>query len=184
MLLDHRDCHLLVIDMQERLLPAMADADATLRNALSLVTAARYFNVPVTFSEQYPRGIGHTLPALLDAAGPDARVFEKLEFSCAGNTALKAHIAELRRAGRKQLLLCGVEAHVCVLQSAVGFADLGLGVAVAIDATSSRALFSRDMMLARLGRSVIMPVTTEMVLFEWLRRAGTPDFKALLPLIK
>ena len=97
---------------------------------------------------------------------------------------LKARAAEIRRKGRKQLLICGIEAHVCVLQSAVGFADLGYDVVIAVDATSSRAPFSRDMMLARLVSSVIMPVTTEMVIFEWLGKAGTPDFKALLPLIK
>lgn len=184
MLLDHKVCHLLVVDIQEKLLPAMADPEAVRENGLRLVKAARHFGVPVTFSEQYPRGIGHTAKPLLEAAGPDAAVFEKLEFSCGRNDALKARAAEIRRKGRKQLLICGIEAHVCVLQSAVGFADLGYDVVIAVDATSSRAPFSRDMMLARLVSSVIMPVTTEMVIFEWLGKAGTPDFKALLPLIK
>ncbi len=184
MLLTHTDCHLVIVDIQEKLLPAMAGSAGVLRNALRLAAAARHFGVPVTISEQYPKGIGHTVPELLEAAGPDAAVVEKMEFSCARNEALKARADALRRAGKTQLVLCGIEAHVCVLQSAVGFADLGYGVAVVFDAVSSRATASCDLALARLARSVIMPVTTEMVLFEWLQRAGTADFKALLGLIK
>jgi nicotinamidase-related amidase len=184
MLLSHTDCHLVIIDIQEKLLPAIADSAGVLANAVKLATAARHFGVPITISEQYPKGIGHTVPEVLKAAGPQAAVFEKLEFSCARNAALRERAAQISRAGRRQMILCGIEAHVCVLQSAVGFADQGHGVAIAADAVSSRAPASKDMALARLARSVIMPVTTEMVLFEWLERAGTADFKALLGLIK
>ena len=184
MLLAHTDCHLLIVDIQEKLLPAMAGSADVLRNALKLAAAARHFGVPVTISEQYPKGIGHTVPGLLEAAGPDAAVVEKMEFSCARNDALKARADALRRAGRGQLIVCGIEAHVCVLQSAVGFADQGFGVAVVWDAASSRAPASLELAMARLARSIIMPVTTEMVLFEWLGQAGTADFKALLGLIK
>ena len=184
MLLTHADCHLVLIDIQEKLLPAMAGSAGVLANAVKLATAARHFGVPITISEQYPKGIGHTVPELLEAAGPQAAVFEKLEFSCARNAALRERAAAISRAGRRQMILCGIEAHVCVLQSAVGFADQGHGVAVVTDAISSRAPASKDTALARLARSVIMPVTSEMVLFEWLERAGSADFKALLGLIK
>ena len=184
MLLTHADCHLVFIDIQEKLLPAMADSAGVLRNAVKLASAARHFGVPITISEQYPKGIGHTVPELLEAAGPQAAVFEKLEFSCARNEALRTRAALISRAGRRQMIICGIEAHVCVLQSAIGFADQGHGVAVAADAISSRVTASKEMALARLARSVIMPVTCEMVLFEWLERAGTADFKALLGLIK
>ena len=184
MLLTHADCHLVIIDIQDKLLPAMADSAGVLANAVKLASAARHFGVPITISEQYPKGIGATVPQLRAAAGPDAAVFEKMEFSCARNAALRERAAMISRAGRRQMIMCGIEAHVCVLQSAIGFADLGHGVAVAADAISSRLPASKDMALARLARSVIMPVTTEMVLFEWLERAGTADFKALLGLIK
>ena len=184
MLLTHADCHLVIIDIQDKLLPAMADSAGVLANAVKLASAARHFGVPITISEQYPKGIGHTVPQLRAAAGPEAAVFEKMEFSCARNAALRERAAMISRAGRRQMIICGIEAHVCVLQSAIGFADLGHGVAVAADAMSSRLVASKDMALARLARSVIMPVTTEMVLFEWLERAGTADFKALLGLIK
>lgn len=184
MLLTHATCQLLIIDIQEKLLPAMAGSAAVERNAQKLATAARHFGVPVTISEQYPKGIGHTLPALRAAAGPDAAVFEKMEFSCARNAAIVERLSAARRAGRRQLIVCGIEAHVCVLQSSVGLADLGFHVAVAFDATSSRDTASRDLAMARLAGSAIMPVSTEMVLFEWLERAGTSDFKALLGVIK
>ena len=104
-----------------------------------------------------------------------------MNFSCAETPSIADAVAA---SGRTQLVLCGIEAHVCVLQTALGFAARGLGVAVAWDATASRRASDRALAADRLRQAGVVLVSTEMVLFEWLGRAGTPEFKDMLALIK
>ena len=146
MILSTTTSQLLVIDVQEKLAPAMSDAGPVIEHSARLVTAARHFALPVTISEQYPRGIGPTVENIREAAGNEARYFEKLAFSCLRDATIAAH---LNAQERRQI----VEA-------------------------------PREIALRRMEQAGVHPVTTEMVIFEWLGRAGTPDFKALLPLIK
>ena len=173
---------LIVIDMQERLVPAMQAPARTIRNARVLITAARELAVPVLLTEQYPQGLGPTVPELARAAAEaNAAILPKVHFSCMEDPGFKA---AFKATGRRQAVIAGMEAHICVMQTAVSLMDQGYEVFVVTDATSSRTLESEKACLDRLQASGAGIVTTEMVVFEWLGRAGTPAFKALLPLIK
>lgn len=182
MLLDRSRCQLLVVDVQERLLPAMHEGERMVENCAVLMQASHRLGIPVTVSEQYPRGLGPTI-ARLDTLKGDARVMEKMHFSCAADAGIDARVRGLASEGRAQLVICGIEAHVCVLQSALGFAG-GLSVFVAADATTSRRPESVAAAHARFAANNVEVITTEMAVFEWLNLAGTPEFKDLSKLIK
>ena len=171
---------LLMIDVQERLLPAMHDRDAVLRNGAILLKTAARLEIPVLISEQYPRGLGPTVAELRSLANAEAAV-GKLCFSCHGEPALRDRIAAQ---GREQIVIFGIEAHVCVLQSALDFRTAGKAVFVVADAVSSRVSANRRLALARMRQEGVRIVSTEMVLFEWLRRAGTDEFREISGLIK
>ena len=116
MILSQATAQLLVIDVQEKLAPAMSDAGPVIANSVKLITAARHFGAPVTISEQYPKGIGPTVGALRGAAGEGAITFDKMAFSCARDEAIAAHLGLLREERkRQQIVITGIEAHVCVL---------------------------------------------------------------------
>lgn len=183
MLLDATTASLLVIDVQDRLLPAMGEAEQVVKHCGLLLKAARVLDVPVTVSEQYPRGLGHTVPALKQDAG-NAPVFEKLSFSCWRDPALKAHMVGHHEAGRPQVIVAGIEAHVCVLQSCIDLAMAGFGIFAVADAMSSRAEASVVMTHDRLRNAGVEVITTEMAIFELLGRAGTSEFKTLSALIR
>ena len=182
MLLRAAESCLIVIDMQERLVPAMQSPARTIRNARILMTAAGELGVPILMTEQYPKGLGHTVPELQKVASAGgATVLPKLAFSCMED----AGFAEAFRAtGRRQAVIAGMEAHICVMQTAAEMMEQGVEVFVVTDATSSRTPESEKACLDRLQASGAGIVTTEMVVFEWLGRAGTDAFRALLPLIK
>ncbi len=183
MLLDAARSQFLLVDMQERLVPAMHEKDALLDRCAILLEAASELKVPGTVSEQYRKGLGATVERLGNARG-DAPVLEKMHFSAAADPAMAARVRALAGAGRHQLVVAGIEAHVCVLQSALGFKDMGLDVYVVADAVSSRKTESIDLATKRMRHNAISVVNTEMVLFEWLHIAGTPQFKAVSRLIK
>ena len=173
---------LIVIDMQERLVPAMQAPARTIRNARVLITAAQELAVPVLLTEQYPQGLGPTVPELARAAAEaKATILPKMHFSCMEDPDFAV---AFKATGRNQAVIAGMEAHICVMQTAVSLMDQGYEVFVVTDATSSRTLESEKACLDRLQASGAGIVTTEMVVFEWLGRAGTAAFKALLPLIK
>ena len=183
MLLDRTRAQLLVVDVQERLLPAMHEGEAMVDRCAVLMQAAHRLSIPVLVSEQYRKGLGATV-ARLDNVKGDATVLEKMHFSCAADPAMAAHVEGLARSGRTQLVICGIEAHVCVLQSALGFVGSGLEVFVVADAITSRKAEGVEIARARMGAAGVAVVTTEMAVFEWLRVAGTVEFKDLSKLIK
>lgn len=170
---------LVVVDAQSRLAPAMARGGGAVDRIVFLLAVARRLEVPIIVSEQYPAGLGRTLDAVA-ALVPDGATIEKIAFSCCGEPGFQARFAAL---GRDQVIICGMEAHVCVLQTAM---DLRERVAtfVAADAVDSRRDGDREAALARMARAGIDIVTSEMVAYEWLGRAGTDEFRALLELIK
>lgn len=173
---------LVVIDIQDRLAAAMQAPAQTVKNAQLLLTAAAELDVPVLVTEQYPKGLGRTVPELSAAvAAARAQVIEKLHFS---SMAEPAFAEAFRATGRQQAVIAGMEAHICVVQTAAQLMQEGYDVFVATDATASRSLESERACRDRLQAAGAGIVTTEMVVFEWLGRAGTPAFKALLPLIK
>ncbi|MDB5651904.1 MAG: hypothetical protein JWL62_3424 [Hyphomicrobiales bacterium] len=184
MLLTCDAAQLLVVDIQEKLLPAMHRGEHAAAQAGILIRAARQLGVPITISEQYPRGLGPTVSALLEAAAGEACILPKTHFSCHRAPGIAQRLGELASKGRRQVVLCGIEAHICVTQTALDLHAAGYGVAVVTDAIDSREPSSKAVAITRLVQAGIVPVTAEMVLFEWLGEAGTADFKALLPLIK
>jgi nicotinamidase-related amidase len=180
MLLDAAHSFLVVVDVQERLAPAMnAGEDAIARCAL-LMKAARRLEVPILLSEQYPKGLGPTVPAIAALAPEDATV-AKLHFSCAEEPAFMDKVETLRR---DHAVICGIEAHVCVLQTAIGLADRGYAVIVVEDALASRKESDKAAALRRMERAGVSVVTAEMVVFEWLGQAGTDAFKELSQLLR
>jgi nicotinamidase-related amidase len=183
MLIDAAKSSLLIVDVQERLLPAMADGKGMLKQAVILLKAAKAVGVPVAVSEQYPKGLGHTVEILSQEIG-NAPVFEKSSFSCWRDEGLRKHFTAHHDGGRPQVIIAGIEAHVCVAQTAIDMAQAGFGVFVVADAVSSRAEASVSLALSRLGQAGIQVVNTEMAVFELLGKAGTPEFKALSGLIK
>ncbi len=174
-----RSC-LLIVDVQAKLLPAMAAPEAVVANAAILMKAAARLEIPLLVSEQYPKGLGPTVPELAELAPAEA-VVEKVHFSCLGDGHYSRRFQEL---GRTQAVIAGIEAHVCVLQTAMELIGDGHQVFIVGDAVSSRRADNASAALARLGAAGAAIVTAEMVIFEWLGRAGTPEFKELLEKIK
>ncbi|MGH6891707.1 MAG: hydrolase [Dongiaceae bacterium] len=179
MLLERDRCQLLMVDIQERLLPAISDASSIVKNGGRLLEAARTLAVPVVVSEQYPAGLGRTVPELATLAPANA-VHDKLEFSCFANPGLHATLS----GDRRQTVIFGIEAHVCVLQTALEMAEAERDVTIVVDAIGSRVAESKEIAVRRMQDAGVRLATTEMILFEWLRRAGTPEFKSISRLIR
>lgn len=182
MLLNADTSQLLIIDVQARLLPVMAAPERVADQCNVLLAAARELLIPVTVSEQYPKGLGASDKSLNMADA--GQVMEKTAFSCIRDDTIAQRLADLREDGRHQVVIGGIESHVCVLQTALDLSDAGFDVNVVADAVSSRARKSVELALARMRDEGISIVNTEMAVFEWLKRAGTPEFKTLSRLIK
>lgn len=155
-----------------------------MENAARLIKAATLLRVPVTVTEHCPKALGHTVARVRRELGDGATVLEKTHFSCLQDRALHAHFDESRDTGRGQVVIAGMEAHVCVAQTALDMIADGYELFIVADAVGSRTLVRRDLAIARLRQAGAHIVESEMVMFEWLEKAGTADFKALLPLIK
>jgi len=180
MLIERATSLLLVVDIQARLMPAIHQAEMVELGAVILLDAAARLGVPRMISEQYPKGLGGTVPVVA-AAAPDVTPMPKIAFSCAADAAIAAAV---QASGRRQIVLAGAEAHVCVLQTALGFKAAGYDVVIVADATSSRRPESKTVALKRAMQAGITVATVEMVLFEWLGEAGTEEFRAVSRLIK
>lgn len=172
MLIERDQSVLLVVDIQERLLPHIHDGQAVLDNAVWLVRVAQRLGVPVMVSEQYPKGIGPTVAVLRGLTSPE-QVGEKLHFSCVAAKCLE----RLPGAGRPQVVVAGTESHVCVLQTVLDLREQGREVFVVADAVGSRKPADKELALARMRSHGIHIVSREMVAFEWLRQAGTEEFR-------
>ena len=174
------DAVLLVVDFQDGLLPRIQAGQAAIDRSVKLIRFARDLDVPIVWTEQYPKGLGSTnekVAAELDGLEP----IEKVSFGCFGKTAFVASLAATKR---KQLLVVGIETHVCVLQTVLVGMDRGYEAFVARDAVGSRHAGDYEAGLARMAAHGAQIVTVEMAMFEMLREAGTPEFKKALPLIK
>lgn len=170
---------LLIVDMQEKLLPLIASADRVIANCGRLIDGARLFKVPVDATEQYPKGLGPTV-------APLARRLEnrpdKSRFSCAEVLAWGTAAEQPDR--RHQIVVAGIESHVCVLQTVLDLLAAGFQVFVPADAVASRTELDRQVALDRMAGCGATIVTTESVLFEWCEVSGTPEFKQISQLIK
>ena len=134
MLLSKDKCQLLIVDVQDKLLDAIAGKDRVVDRCVILVLAARNLGIPITMSEQYPQGLGPTHDSIRDAFANDGFVADKTEFSCVRNVRLRDHLHELRRQGRSQVVIGGIEAHVCVNQTAMDLEAQGFEAFVVADA--------------------------------------------------
>ncbi|NBC96869.1 MAG: isochorismatase family protein [Deinococcus-Thermus bacterium] len=180
MILQARRSVLVVVDVQARLAPAVAGLEPVLARLDLLLHTARETGVPVVFTEQYPRGLGRTLPALAEAA-PAARVVEKTAFGACGEAGF---VDTVTAGGRDLAVVCGMEAHVCVLQTALGLAEAKVETVLLSDASASRRAVDHDAAMARAAAAAITVATAEMAVFEWLARADTAAFRAVQPKIK
>ncbi len=176
--------HLLMIDVQEKLVPAMSGADDVVGACAFLAQAAHHCTVPVLITEQYPSGLGHTVRELVNACTAPTTI-EKTAFSAAAEPrAIEVLRASRSTERRDQIVVCGVEAHVCVLQSCLDLNAMGFEVFVVADGVSSRKVGSRDIALSRLAHAGVTPVTSEMVAFEWVGDAKAPAFKPMSALVR
>jgi nicotinamidase-related amidase len=178
--LDRSRAALVVVDVQEAFRPAVLDFEQVAGNVSVLVRGARVLGLPTLVTEQYPKGLGHTVPEVaehLEQVDP----IEKVCFS-----AVQAHgfSRALHEGGRDQVLLCGIETHVCVNQTAEDLLADGVEVHVVQDAVTSRTADNRALGLHKMERSGATITSVETALIELLRQAGTPEFKAVQALVK
>jgi nicotinamidase-related amidase len=198
MLIDSSASQLVLIDLQAKLVPAIYEGAAVVQNALRLARAAELLRVPISMTEQYPQGLGPTVPELaayaknplvkMEFSAADAGLAELLSDIGTPKAAPNArsvpkHLQKPLENQRTDIIIAGVEAHVCVLQTVLGLLD-DFDVYVVTDAVSSRTERNRDAAYDRMAAEGASLVTTEMVLFEWLRSAEHPQFKAVQGLIK
>ena len=180
MLLKPEQSLLLLIDLQARLVPHVHDNERVLFNNDRLLQASHCLKIPRLVTEQNPGSLGTTVPQLRSQVA-DGHVLEKIHFNAYSEASIQHTLDGL---DRRQLVLTGAESHVCVLQTALGLLQAGYQVFVAEDACSSRSQQDKQVALARLHQAGAIIVSTEMIMFEWLQRADSDNFRALLPLIR
>lgn len=171
---------LVVIDIQERLARAMPQLDEYYRNVGVLIKAFRRLGAPVVVTQQYTKGLGPTAPEIADALG-DFEPIEKMTFSCAGET---KYVEAFRATGADQAVICGMETHVCVQQTALDLLAAGYQVHVAADAVRSRKKQDWAFSLERMRQAGVVVTTAEAIIFEMLVKCGTDEFKDISKLVK
>ncbi len=171
---------LVVVDIQERLLPAIFEKERVVQNAVRLIQGAAVLRVPVFATEQYRKGLGPTVPEVATAI-PGFAPMEKVAFSACG---ADEFVPALKKQKVSEAILCGLEAHVCVPQTCLDLLDKGFRVFVVADAVSSRTPENSRLGVDRMRHAGAVIVSTEMVLFELLAQAGTAEFKQVLALVK
>ncbi len=183
MRLTQNNCCALVVDFQEKLMPAMYGRDELEKNVVKLLKGLSLLEIPMLLTEQYPKGLGATLPDIAEAA-QGAPIIAKTAFGALGSDDVLGHLEQLEQFGRKQVLVCGIEAHICVLQSALQLLDKGFSPIFVTDCIASRR--QPDLMAAfmRAEREGVQFVSTEMALFEIMGAKEHPQFKAISALIK
>jgi len=182
MMLDADQSLLLIIDVQERLMPVMDQPNEIVRSIKILSEAASVLDMPVMITEQHPKALGSTIENI-DANEKLNTVsrFEKMHFSAFKDTAFQSAI---HQSGRRQVVVSGIESHICVLQTALDLVNQGYHVFIVADAVTSRTSESKKLALSRMANAGAEIVNAEMVLFEWLGKAGTDQFRSLSKLIK
>lgn len=181
--IDRADALLIVIDVQERLLPHIHDHASVEQNVVRLIRGTHILGVPVLVTEQYPRGIGHTTQPVLDALSEThgTEAIHKMTFSSCGSDQF---LDEIAKRDRHDLILSGIETHVCVHQTAIDLLDRDYRVWIVGDAVSSRAASNRQIALERLAAEGVKLTSTEMILFELTVECGTDEFRSISKLVK
>ena len=171
---------LLIIDIQERILPVISNNERVVEYTLKLIKGFRALGLPIYYTEQYPKGLGPTARLIMDELG-DLKPFDKMSFSCSGAGEL---FNEFKRKNLSQIVVCGVESHVCVQQTVLDLIENGLQVNLAADAVSSRKEIDYRTALDRMRHHGVEVTTTEAILFELLNVCGTPQFKEVSKIVK
>jgi len=171
---------LLLIDFQERLFPVIHDKEKLLRNVLKLIKGIQVLEIPIILTEQYPKGLGPTIPQIKELI-PGIKPIEKVSFNCCDEASFGEALGALKH---RQVLIAGIEAHICVYQTAMALARAGYEVQVVSDCVSSREPENKTVALFRMGAAGISPTSTEMALFELLRVAQGDKFKQISSIVK
>lgn len=180
-ILDRHHSTLVVVDVQEAYRGLTVEPERMVRGVRRLIEAAQVVGVPIVVTEQYPKGLGHLMPEVAEALPAGTRPIEKLSLSCCGEPAFAEQLANR---DRSQILVCGLEAHACVNQTVHDLLDRGHQVHVPIDAISSRNEHDYRSGWEKMIGSGAVPSSVEMACLEWVRVAGTPEFKAVQKLIR
>lgn len=171
---------LLLIDIQDRLYRAMPDKEELLANVRKLIVGIKAFGIPIVMSEQYPEGIGKTIPEIAELL-PDVQGIRKMSFSCCANRDCNSAMAATER---NQVLIAGIEAHVCVYHTAMHLQEGGYEVQVVADAVSSRSPRNRDIGIQKMRDAGIAITSVEIALFELLRTAEADKFREISKILK
>lgn len=174
------NCTGLVVDIQERLFPVMDGSEKLLTRVLILLKGLKLLNIPVLLTEQYPKGLGPSLPQVLDLVN-QPQALEKISFSCCGDPNFREQLASL---DKKWVIITGIEAHVCVLQTVIDLIELGFVPVVVADCIASRNPEDKKVALKRMSAEGAVLTTSESILFELTETAGTALFKQISSLVK
>ncbi len=180
-LLDPKKSALLVVDIQQKFVPIVHEAERIIAKTKALIEAAAILNIPIVVSEQYPKGLGRTVDELSEPLPGGTIVCEKTSFGCLGDDHLAKKIRALKR---KQIVVCGVETHVCVSQTVHQLLDAGYEVHLIEDALASRDPRNIEIGVRKMEQTGAIPSCVEMAIFEWMGHSKHADFKALQALIK
>ena len=179
-LLSKDETALIIIDVQERLFEKVEDRNRIADSICRLIRFANILGIPIILTEQYPKGLGPTIHRIRKLI-PNVKPIEKIEFSCMASRKFRRRISEINV---KNLVLTGIEAHICVAQTAIEAITSGYKVYVVYDAISSRHREDKAIAIERMKQYGAYMVTSEMLMYEVLRRAGTPEFKEILKLVR
>jgi nicotinamidase-related amidase len=179
-MLEIQNACLVVIDVQGKLAQLMVDKESLFKNIRILIQAAKILDIPILWCQQVPEALGPTVPEVAELLAGEEPI-DKACFSCCGD---ERFTAELNALGKEQVLLCGIEAHICVYQTAMDLMEGGLDITIVADAVSSRTEQNRETALDRLSAEGANISSTEMALFELLKTARHPQFREIARLVK
>lgn len=170
-----------IIDYQERLVPVMDKKEELIHNTVKLIEGLKTLQIPMLVTQQYTKGLGATIEPIAKALGEDCKYYDKLTFSCLDN---KEILDELQHYNKKNVIVAGIEAHVCVLQTVIDLVEAGYNVILVEDCISSRKFHDKKIALKRFAFEGVVLATYESILFELTRTAGTDTFKVISKIIK
>ncbi len=173
---------LIVVDIQDRLFRVMSDRDDMLEQSIKVISGIKKLKIPIIITEQYPKGIGQTLAPIIEALGDDYKPIEKVEFSCLANEEFSKTLTKLKYV--TDLFVIGIEAHVCIFQTVLDAIKGGYTVHLLTDAVSSRSKLNREIGINRCEKMGAYLSSVEMILFQLLKKAGTPEFKEISRIVK
>lgn len=171
----------LVIDYQSKLFPHIDQFHSLEMNTLKLIEGMKALNLPIIVTEQYPKGIGATIPSIQTALGDSYQPIEKLAFSCCGEDVF---MKELKSLGKRNVIICGIEAHVCVFQTCQDLHEYGYQPVLIEDCVSSRKPNDKKVAVERMRQNGVVVTTYESILFELCKISGTPVFKEISRIVK